>query len=206
MGVANNVYNELYDTIIHVDHEYGNPRRQVGGNSSVNLQHHYYVAMIKKFFGSISFTHVLDIGGGYGNQYRVFNKMGFLGAWEIADFPEMLEIQKDFIGKTCVNPFVTYSSLHNCWHDRAKQLLLATFSLNEMPLEDRKVVEKNIRKYSHIFITHNHEFEGIDNYEYFRKLKGRLRKEYDIKHFKDPLYKSAWFWIATRKINGNPVT
>ena len=204
--LAKKLWGELMDTELHADHDYGNPVRLIAGNSSVNLQHHYYIKMIKKHIGSISFSHILEVGGGYGNQYRVFKKMGFLGQWEIADFPELLEIQKDFIDRVCENPVVTYSTLNHCWNDRPKQLLLGTFSLNEMPLCDREIFEKNLTKYSHIFIAHNHEFDGIDNYEYFKKLKDRHCLEYNIKHFKDPLYKSSWFWIASREANENRVT
>ena len=169
--LAKKLWGELLDTELHADHDYGNPVRLIAGNSSVNLQHHYYIKMIKKHIGSISFTHILEVGGGYGNQYRVFKKMGFLGQWEIADFPELLEIQKDFIDRVCENPVVTYSTLNHCCNDRPKQLLLGTFSLNEMPLCDREIFEKSdeeiveyLEQYDINKLDINRIFRYLENY------------------------------------------
>lgn len=154
--------------------------------SLTTIQNAYYLHQMKKHYNKIvtnNVTKVTDIGGGYGNMCRVFMKLGFVGEYNIIDFPLMHTIQKRFLSENKIEN-VKYSSLDDEGLSGGENsLLIATFSMNEMPMEDREVIERNIRNYDYIFIAHNRNFDGIDNIEYFKNLNTRLSDTFKITQF-----------------------
>lgn len=154
--------------------------------SLTTIQNAYYLLQMKKHYNinvTNAVTKVTDIGGGYGNMCRVFMKLGFVGQYNIIDFPLMHNIQRHFLSNNNIEN-VKYSSLDDDGLTGGeKSLLIATFSMNEMPIEDREVIERNIRNYDYIFIAHNRNFDGIDNINYFAELNKRLSDTFKITQF-----------------------
>ena len=69
-----------------------------------------------------------------------------------------------------------------------------------MPLDDRAHIETNLTKYSHIFIAHNKEFDGIDNLNYFTELGESLKSQgYELVHYNCNIYSKCWFFMARRQ-------
>jgi len=181
------------------DSIYGNPQILVEGKSSVTIQHIYYTWLMKKHWKNISFNNIIDIGAGYGNSCRLWKYLGHSGNYTIADFPEFHNMQKTYLEQTSNIENVKFKTIEDCW-DNEGGLLQATFSLNEMPLSDRIYIENNITKYDYIFITHNVEFDGIDNINYFTELGESLKSQgYELAHYNCEIYTKCWFFIARRQ-------
>ena len=177
---------------------YGNPQILVEGKSSVTIQHIYYTWVMKKHWKNISFNNIIDMGAGYGNSCRLWKWLGHTGNYTIADFLEFHPMQKDYLQQTSNIENVKFKTIQDCW-DNEGGLLQATFSLNEMPLDDRVHIETNLTKYSHIFITHNKEFDGIDNLNYFTEIGENLKsKGYEVIHYNCKIYSRCWFFMAKK--------
>ena len=180
------------------DSRVGEPRL-TEGYSQGTAQHCHYLQIMLKHLGLkiTDFDHISDIGGGYGNFYRIARMLGFKGNFDIADFPIMHEIQEyyikqhnldlpNFIGLKDLNPI-------------SKSILFGFFSINEMPLSDRSILEKKYYLYDHVMILYNDKFDGIDNMKYFRDLKDRLSKDFTVNIIQAPLKPNGAFFLASKK-------
>ncbi len=167
--------------------------------SLTTIQNSYYLHQMKNYYGinaPETVTRVTDIGGGYGNMCRVFMKLGFTGQYNIIDFPLMHTIQKKFLSENGIEN-VKYSSLDAAGLSGGeKSLLLATFSMNEMPIRDRAIIEQQIRNYDYIFIAHNRNFDGIDNIAYFENLNKQLSDTFKITQFACPVNPTHRYFIG----------
>ena len=83
---------------------------------------------------------IYDVGGGYGNMCRIIKEMGYTGDYILIDFPELHEIQKFYLEnlglKVSMN--IDYQTLDNNLKPKGNSLLIATHSINEMPLKETK--------------------------------------------------------------------
>ena len=150
----------------------GTPHYIKEGRSLVTLQSAYYIRLMKDRFSLEDIDVIYDVGGGYGNMCRIIKEMGYKGYYVLIDFPELQEIQRYYLGnlglKVSMN--VAYKRLEDrAIRPKGNSLLIATHSMNEMPLVDRPKV--NIDRFSKFFIAYNKEFDGIDNIEYFKQFK-----------------------------------
>jgi hypothetical protein len=163
-----------------------------------------YIKLMKDHFRILPYkdiNHIVDIGGGYGNMYRIMNRLGYKGKYQIIDFPIMHKLQLRYLEKTCSD----ISNLEQIDLDMekaipsGKSMLIATHSVNEMPLDTRKKIEPYYKNYDYLFFNHNSNFDGIDNIEYFKNLMDMLQYDYHIVDFNCPIHKSHWFKICQRK-------
>lgn len=175
------------------DPEFGKPKISYKGYSLSTLQSLYYHSI-----NGDRWSHVVEIGGGYGNLYRVFRKMGYEGRYTIVDFPQIHSIQRAFIQNTVDNQDVEFRTLQD-FDVSEHALLTASFSINEMPMKDREVIEARYREFERIFIVHNRSFDGIDNLSYFKKLRQRLRDSFQTKSYKCPIHPSGHILIGDKK-------
>lgn len=187
------------------DPEWGRPT--LHKNLKVSLtsaQSGRYIKMMKDHFGILPYkdlTHIVDIGGGYGNMYRIMSSLGYRNRYQIIDFPVMHELQLRYLNKVCDD----ISNLEQIDLDMekaiptGKSMLIATHSVNEMPLDMRKTIEPYYKNYDYLFFNHNRNFNGIDNIEYFKSLMDMLKYDYHIIDFNCPIHKSHWFKLCQRK-------
>lgn len=190
---------KMYDTI-------GNPYKfaQLSQCSPLTVQHTYYLYLIKEKIGITvpkDVSHITEIGGGYGNFCRLINNFEYQGRYSIVDFPEMLDIQKDYLSKNSIintEFFTDCLEIANIRPPQGKSILFATFSVNEMPMETRIMIEPHYHLYDYLFFAHNKAFDGINNMRYFQDLKNRLSETFEIDHFKDE-FKNAWFMICKKR-------
>ena len=180
--------------------------------SPLSIQHAYYLFIIQKYlqlFIPVSkIKKIIDIGGGYGNFCRLIYNYGYTGNYVIADMPEIHAVQAHYLSEALspetLENRVAFTTLFDLPEHLAiddindMSILIATFSLNEMPLETRILVEKTLLKFDYIFIAYNKVFDGVDNELYFEKLVNELQENFKIQRYKDQ-YRPAWF-IFARKI------
>lgn len=175
--------------------------------SPMSMQHAYYIYLIHKklniFIPESGIDHILELGGGYGNFFRLIRNYGYLGKYTIIDLPEMHNIQRYYLSNIFSNitsnkiiEFKSINDLENMYIQKLS-IFIATFSLNEMPIESRKKIEQIINSFDYIFIAFNSFFSGINNLDYFEDLKNRFSKDFTFKLIKDD-HRLAWFLIGNK--------
>ena len=89
---------------------------------------------------------ITEVGGGYGNFCRLVHQFGYSGSYNIIDMPEMCGIQKCFLTKALPYnvvskiDFLSVNDIEKNHEMNYPSLLIATFSVSEMPIETRKKV------------------------------------------------------------------
>ena len=105
---------------------------------------------MENFFDLSSINHVTDFGGGYGNNCRVWNNLGYTGHFALVDLPEVIEIQKHYISNVLPDASVSYASLlSDVKIEQQKSLFFATYSLSETSLEIREKAKTSIKEYEY---------------------------------------------------------
>ena len=163
-----------------------------------------YIKLMKEHFNIVPYKdldHIVDIGGGFGNMYRIMSNLGYKGRYQIIDLPIMHKLQQKYLKKACSDT----SNLEQIDLDMekaiptGKSMLIATHSVNEMSMDTRKKIEPYYKNYDYIFINHNTFFDGIDNIRYFQDLMNMLQSDYQIFDFNCPISQSHWFKLCLRK-------
>ena len=180
----------LWKNLIKED-EVGDPIRyflypESSGNRIRQVYH------LKKFcdFSNINIKlikKVIEIGGGYGCMARIFFKISQKIKYIIFDTFEVnllqyyyLKINKLKVAienkKSKINLIYSVNKFNNCinYRNGSKTLLIANWSLSEMPLKLRNKIIKLIFKIPYIIISFQDKFENINNVKYFNKIKKKL--------------------------------
>jgi hypothetical protein len=180
----------LWKNLIKED-EVGDPIRyflypESSGNRIRQVYH------LKKFcdFSNINIKtikKVIEIGGGYGCMARIFCKISQKIKYVIFDTFEVnllqyyyLKINKLKVAienkKSKINLIYSVDKFNNCinYRNGSKTLLIANWSLSEMPLKLRNKIIKLIFKIPYIIISFQDKFENINNVKYFKKIKKKL--------------------------------
>jgi len=180
----------LWKNLIKED-EVGDPIRyflypESSGNRIRQVYH------LKKFcdFSNINIKlikKVIEIGGGYGCMARIFFKISQKIKYVIFDTFEVnllqyyyLKINKLKVAienkKSKINLIYSVNKFNNCinYRNGSKTLLIANWSLSEMPLKLRNKIIKLIFKIPYIIISFQDKFENINNVKYFKKIKKKL--------------------------------
>lgn len=174
--------------------------------SPTTIIHIHYLYVIQKEMGIFipkdEITHIVEIGGGYGNLCRLAKSIGYDGKYIIVDFPEMSTIQRDYLKQNSIED-VSFSELNMeeliPTEGADKSMLIATFSVNEMPLETRRAMEPYYKYYDYLFFAYNPKWNEIDNIEYFNGLELALAKDFEIKHIKDKFRRTRYMLCKRRK-------
>ena len=176
--------------------------------SPLSMQHAYYLSMMKRCWGLFApdgpMQHILEIGGGYGNFCRLMLEYGYTGRYVIADLPEMHWIQKYYLGRVlprhAVDEQIIFRPLDSpdILPGEAGSLLVATFSVSEMPLATRQSIEDKYKQFDYVFISYTEAFDGIDNLGYFDSLAKSLRSDFNVRQIADS-HRRAWFILCDRR-------
>jgi hypothetical protein len=132
---------------------------------------------------------VIEIGGGYGCMARIFSKLNHKIKYIIFDTFEVNLLQYYFLklnklevaienSKSRIN-LISSIKINNeiNYKNNSKTLLIANWSLSEMPLKLRNKILKLIFKIPYILISFQDKFEDINNLKYFKKIKMKLDKK-----------------------------
>lgn len=147
---------ELVDCDAFSQH-FQHPNYPTTGNT---IHHRYHLYVLDIPIKNINT--IVELGGGYGNMARLVHKSGFSGTYNLIDLPEFELLQKYYLD---------YQGINACWNPDLTQpmdLFIATWSLSEIPLEDRSPYENLNTKY--FLIAFGPNYNGIDNMSYFRKF------------------------------------
>ncbi len=152
--------------------------------SPLTVQHAYYLHLISWQFGDFRRLNMAEIGGGYGNMRRLATLLGHTGEYSIIDLEPMKKIQQAYLEA------VALEGACRAMPAPAKgSVLVATFSVGEMPIEQRVALEPTYENFDYLFFAHNREIDGVDNYRYFDGLMDSM-EGYDFRLLDDPLRKA----------------
>jgi hypothetical protein len=131
---------------------------------------------------------VIEIGGGYGCMARIFSKINHKIRYTIFDTFEVNLLQYYFLklnklkvsienNKSRIN-LISSINVNNeiNYKNNSKTLLIANWSLSEMPLKLRDKILELIFKIPYILISFQDKFENINNLKYFERIKRMLDK------------------------------
>lgn len=183
------------------DARHADPHVLVNGHSLTNLQQLWYLHNIEARLCPIKdLGEVCEIGPGYGNLYRLLRLKDYVGSFKSVDFPLMHRIQDDWLSHVFKDTSpVAFKLIDESYRpSAANSLMVATFSMNEMPLEDREHVIDSLH-HDFFFFHYNRSFDGIDNLEWFDKLAERLEPTYEIEKWKCPIHFSGTYMIGKKR-------
>lgn len=159
-------------------------------SSSGNLIHHaYHIAQFELQTGAdvSNLAYVVECGGGYGSMCRLFRNLGFKGTYIIFDLPHFSALQKYYLQSLGVRLYQGENgdremTVRLCSSiDEFKEIvggaavpdssmLLATWSLSEMPLSLRAELTPLFENFDFLFFAYQSVFEEVDNVKYFGEL------------------------------------
>jgi hypothetical protein len=173
-------------------------------HSVCTTQQLYTIRLLKEHLGVFlpESEEVFEVGGGYGNLYRVVRNLGFDGDYNIIDFETMHNLQNKYLSQVFPDTDnLNYRTLseQNLTPQTNNSVFVAAFSYSEMPLKDRVVMEQSLKHHKHFVICYNKAFGGVDNLQYFEKLKNSLT-DFDVINFKCNIYSRAWYLLGTRNV------
>lgn len=151
----------------------GNPKpywldSSTSGNA---INHAYSMVKLLQKCNLTDFNNIVELGGGYGSMCRLFRKIGFIKKYTIFDLPEFSALQKYYLNSVGVfseNTVLT-EDIEKLGDDNLTTLLIATWSLSEMPMELRERLSGI--KFDYCLIGFQSEFDGVNNMEYFENFK-----------------------------------
>ncbi|QDC97808.1 putative sugar O-methyltransferase [Candidatus Methylopumilus universalis] len=155
----------------------GNPKPYYAYRaSSGNLIHHAYsILQLKKLIALSEIKSIFEIGGGYGSMRRLFSRLGFSGEYSIFDFSEFLALQQYYLSKV-LDPFIQTNYISRSNQIKPSEnglLLIATWSLSEMPIALREEILSRIQP-DFVLIAYQNSFDGINNKIYFSSFETRF--------------------------------
>lgn len=154
--------------------------------SPLLVQHGYHIACFESATGCdpLDYDVVIEIGGGYGSMARLFYKLGFFGRYFIYDMAPISVLQRLYlqdIGLSVSETLWNWTQVFCCteFTDLSKAmetsaggrcLVMATFSLSEMPGRLREEIASQIIDADGFLLAYQGVFNGIDNHQYFNHL------------------------------------
>ncbi|MBD1154155.1 putative sugar O-methyltransferase [Pelagibacterales bacterium SAG-MED23] len=162
--------------------------------TSGNRIRHVYLA--KKICSYVNFSRidsVIELGGGYGCMASIFCKINRNIDYTIYDLPEVNLLQYYYLNslgiKTSNSDYKSQVSLISKITEiqkkiillkkkKKKILILANWSLSEMPISLRNNLKFLFTKCDYAQISYQSRFENISNKKYFYDLKQELSKNF----------------------------
>jgi hypothetical protein len=136
-----------------------------------NMFHLLYFGLHDKVSG---YKSIIELGGGYGDMATLISRLGFNGTYTIFDFPELGKLQEYYLGMEGVKAnFI--SDIDNL---PEAELVIATWSLSEMPWDLRADLLKRLSGAKAFLIVTQDEIFGIDNFAWF----DTMFSDYDAQH------------------------
>jgi len=195
---------EYFD--LAADPAVGNPDKKFpkkdGTHSKTAVQSVYHISKIQDHLNvnPKDLDVITDIGGGYGHLCYTFKSCGFMGEYNIIDFGVMHKMQSYFLSQTGFSAIFKKLGQLNEIEKKPKSLLFASYSINEMPMDDRVRIEPFYKDYKYIMIVYKNNSDfGVDNRDYFNTLLKDLRVTHNTKIIDDKLCKNDLILLASKK-------
>lgn len=148
---------------------FDNVKRKIGSletaNPNVFSAVHFFRYLELTGKSPMSYTRIVELGGGLGDMALFFRNMGYVGEYIIYDLPEITKLQNL---ATSSYEIITTNEIPK---ESENTLFISTWALSECPLELRKKVMETLKPENWLIIYQKHFFE-LDNETYFGNWKG----------------------------------
>jgi hypothetical protein len=140
----------------------------------------------------LKIKNIIEIGGGYGCMAQIFKKINKRCNYVIFDTPEVnllqyyylkmnnipVTINKIQLKKVClINKLSLIKKYNKKMNKRNVNLLIANWSISEMPIDLRNKINKLTYNFPNKLISFQEKFEDINNLNYFLKYRDTLKKK-----------------------------
>jgi hypothetical protein len=115
---------------------------------------------------------VLEIGGGYGGMAALAAALGFRGRYCIFDLPELSALQEFYLRSNDIDGVTCISELDSLASVSEGDLVIATWSLSEMPLPFRRDLLTRLKP-RYWLLAYQEHFEGYDNAAFFSEWRAQ---------------------------------
>ena len=178
-----------------IENDIGEPIRYfLYQESSGNRIRQVYI--IKKFFDSFKdgidikkIERVVEIGGGYGCMADIFSKFQKKINYTIYDMFEVNLLQYYYLKMNNHNPSINkingnlnlinkISDLNKFVRSKKNYIFIANWSISEFPLKFRHQFISAIKNSRYSIISFQENFEGINNYKFFKRILKNLKNNY----------------------------
>lgn len=123
---------------------------------------------------------IVELGAGIGDMADVIYKLGFKGTYIIYDFPEIGGIQKWYHNELGLSKVVHTSNLDDLVD---ADLLIATWSLTEMPFDLRSEIVKRVKGTKRWLLAYSNMIFEMNNHKYItEELVPMFEKTHDAKY------------------------
>lgn len=134
-------------------------------------------------------TSIVEVGAGYGAMCLICYRLGFKGRYYIIDLPELKQIQHYYLAETEGLKWASWDI-----QPRFCDLLIACFSLSEMPLAEREQLLSQTVTKEYLFVS-SYEFDGVDNEGWFKGLGGKIG--YDWLFYPHKWQENVFYMVGT---------
>ncbi len=140
----------------------------------------------------LKIKNIIEIGGGYGCMAQIFKKINKRCNYVIFDTAEVnllqyyylkmnnipVTINKIHSKKVClINKLSLIKKYNKKMNKRNVNLLIANWSISEMPIDLRNKINKLTYNFPNKLISFQEKFENINNLNYFLKYRDTLKKK-----------------------------
>ena len=140
----------------------------------------------------LKIKNIIEIGGGYGCMAQIFKKINKGCNYVIFDTAEVNLLQYYYLKmnnipvtinkiqskKVClINKLSLIKKYNKKMNKRNVNLLIANWSISEMPIDLRNKINKLTYNFPNKLISFQQKFEGINNLNYFLKYRDALKKK-----------------------------
>jgi hypothetical protein len=156
------------------------------------IHHRYHLYQFERYSDkSINqFSSIIEIGGGYGNTARLVKKMGFSGEYTIYDLQEFKCLQEYYLSHH--NTRLTEREL-----DAHYDLLIATWSISEIPMHEREVFRQ--LNFDNAIIAFSDTYVDIqDNLSWFDEFTEFWPEKHSWVRFGHPYIKNSYYLIGVK--------
>lgn len=141
-------------------------------------------------------SHIVEFGGGFGVMALLCRRLGFEGQYTIIDLPEFSLLQKYYLSNTAGLGGFEFVSTYKGTAD----LLIALYSITEIPLRDRAKILKGIT-FDSCLIAHQTEYrlpdgQIVNNPDWSAKLV--KRRGYRWYRWQNELMERHWYVIGEK--------
>ena len=142
---------------------------------------------------------VVEIGGGYGAMCASVYDRGFNGRYILYDLPEMLKLQQYHLkARGLSGKEILYTSdSDDIQPGNGDALLIAMWSLSEIPLAQRGVIAAQFKDFRYWLFGFQGRFDGVDNVRYFNRLSERMGGDWNTTRIPH-LGKENYYLISSR--------
>ena len=168
-------------------------------SSGNRINHVYHLSLLNKHLNLDlkKIEYVFEFGGGYGCMARIISKINRHIKYVIYDTKLVNYLQYYYLKENKLkvgfqknNSISLINNFNNIKLRKLKSgsVFIANWSLSEVPINLRNKFLGIINSHNYILISFQEHFEDINNLFYFKDLKKKLSKRYNISIIKNKYY------------------